>query len=62
MKFEDKIKQAKFVNDIPHFYECQACGFKSHSRTLVIEHQLHDCEYIGYYEDSQLDPEGDKDE
>ena len=51
MTFEQKIRQGIFVDDIPHFYACSACGFKSHSRDLVIEHQLNDCEQIGYYED-----------
>ena len=53
MQFRERILAAEFVNDIPHFYECGACGFKSHSRKIVIEHQLNDCEHIGYLEDSK---------
>lgn len=53
MSFNDRIKNAEFVNDIPHFYECQACGLKSHSRKIIIDHQLDDCDHIGYLEDSK---------
>ena len=53
MTFNERISKAEFVNDIPHFYECCACGFKSHSRKIVIEHQLDDCEALGYLEDSK---------
>lgn len=49
-EFEDRIRNAEFVNDIPHFYTCAACDFKSHSRKAVIDHQLNECDYIGYLE------------
>jgi len=51
--FRERILEGEFVNDIPHFYECDACGFKSHSQKNIIEHQLKNCDYIGYLEDSR---------
>ena len=53
MEFEARIRNGDFVNDIPHFYECEACGLKSHSRKIIIEHQSNDCNAIGYLEDSK---------
>lgn len=50
--FSQRIQDAEFVNDIPHFYECEACGYKSNIRQEVIDHQLDDCEQIGYLEEA----------
>ena len=60
MSFNQAIRNGDFVNDIPHFYECSGCGLKSHSRQNIINHQLNDCDHIGYLEDSQLDPKSEK--
>lgn len=55
-----RIRRAEFVNDIPHFYECGACGYTSHSRREVIDHQLNDCTKIGYLEDTPFCEYSDK--
>lgn len=49
--FNDRIKNAEFVDDISHFYVCEACGWKSNIRQEVIDHQLTDCRHIGYLDD-----------
>ncbi len=60
MTFNDRIRNAEFVNDISHFYECEACGYKHERRQEVIDHQLGKsaytppCDQIGYLEEVKV--------
>lgn len=54
MSLNKRIRNREFIDDIPHFYACKACGFKSCIGKEVIDHQLNDCEHIGYFEDQKI--------
>jgi hypothetical protein len=54
MCLDKRIRDREFIDDIPHFYACRACGFKSCIGQEVIDHQLKDCEQIGYFEDQKV--------
>ena len=55
MSLNKRILDREFIDDIPHFYACRACGFKSCIGQEVIDHQLNDCEQIGYFEDQKIE-------
>ena len=40
------IENALFIEDIPHFYKCSRCNFKSNQRIDVINHQLQNPDHI----------------
>ena len=54
MNLNERIINKEFIDDIPHFYACRACSFKSCIGQEVIDHQLNDCEQIGYFEDVKI--------
>lgn len=52
VSFKERIRGGEFVKYLPiGAYSCEGCEFVSGERDAVIQHQLNECEGVGYLED-----------